>query len=128
MIATKTPTMSDNPIKELFAPVLCLVRIPMLDDAIDLLNRNAFGNSPEIFTGSATAAHRFRRRVQVGMVVANVPISTPMANHSVGAANDSFFGEHKVHGAEGARLHSPRRRSTSGRSTRPRATPYPTMD
>lgn len=92
--------------EELFGPVLCLVRTETLDDAIDLINRNPYGNGTAIFTGSGAAAHRFRRRVHVGMIGVNVPIPVPVAYYSFGGWNDSLFGEHKVYGPDGIRFYT----------------------
>ncbi|MBX5440756.1 MAG: CoA-acylating methylmalonate-semialdehyde dehydrogenase [Solirubrobacteraceae bacterium] len=89
---------------EIFGPVLGVVRVGSLDEAIALINRNRFANGAAIFTGSGEAARTFQRRVEVGMVGVNVPIPVPMAFHSFGGWKDSLFGDHHIHGPEGIRF------------------------
>jgi malonate-semialdehyde dehydrogenase (acetylating)/methylmalonate-semialdehyde dehydrogenase len=91
---------------EIFGPVLCVVRVPTLDDAIALINDGSFANGTAIFTSSGYAARRFQREVQVGMIGVNVPIPVPMAYYSFGGWKDSLFGDHHVHGEEGVRFYT----------------------
>ncbi len=53
---------------EIFGPVLSVLRVDTLDEAIALVNANPYGNGTAIFTRDGHAARRFRRQVQVGMV------------------------------------------------------------
>jgi malonate-semialdehyde dehydrogenase (acetylating)/methylmalonate-semialdehyde dehydrogenase len=92
--------------EELFGPVLAVVRVPALDEAIELINANPYGNGTVIFTQSGAAARRFQRGVHVGMIGINVPIPTPMAYYSFGGWKDSLFGDHHIHGAEGIRFYT----------------------
>jgi malonate-semialdehyde dehydrogenase (acetylating)/methylmalonate-semialdehyde dehydrogenase len=92
--------------EELFGPVLVVVRANTLDEAIELINANPYGNGTAIFTESGDAARRFQRGVHVGMIGVNVPIPTPMAYYSFGGWQDSLFGDHHVHGAEGIRFYT----------------------
>ncbi len=62
---------------EIFGPVLSVIRVDTLDQAIDLVNTNPYGNGTAIFTGDGHAARRFRREVQVGMVGINAPCRPP---------------------------------------------------
>jgi malonate-semialdehyde dehydrogenase (acetylating)/methylmalonate-semialdehyde dehydrogenase len=91
---------------EIFGPVLVVVRVDTLDDAIALINENSFANGTAIFTSSGGAARKFQREVQVGMIGVNVPIPVPMAYYSFGGWKDSLFGDHHVHGAEGIRFYT----------------------
>jgi malonate-semialdehyde dehydrogenase (acetylating) / methylmalonate-semialdehyde dehydrogenase len=91
---------------EIFGPVLSVLRVPSLDAAVDLVNANPYGNGTAVFTSSGAAARQFQRRVRVGMIGVNVPIPVPMAFHSFGGWNDSLFGDHHVHGAEGVRFYT----------------------
>jgi malonate-semialdehyde dehydrogenase (acetylating)/methylmalonate-semialdehyde dehydrogenase len=91
---------------EIFGPVMCVVRVPTLDDAIDLINNNQYANGTAIFTGSGQAARIFKRKVQVGMIGINVPIPVPMAFYSFGGWKDSLFGDHHIHGPEGVRFYT----------------------
>jgi malonate-semialdehyde dehydrogenase (acetylating)/methylmalonate-semialdehyde dehydrogenase len=91
---------------EIFGPVLCVIRVETLDDALDIINANPYGNGTAIFTASGKTARHFRRHVRVGMVGINVPIPVPMAFHSFGGWKQSLFGDHHVHGPEGVRFHT----------------------
>jgi malonate-semialdehyde dehydrogenase (acetylating) / methylmalonate-semialdehyde dehydrogenase len=86
---------------EIFGPVLAVLRAESLDDAIDLINRNPYGNGTAIFTRSGGAARRFQNEIEVGMVGINVPIPVPMAFFSFGGWKSSLFGDLHVHGMEG---------------------------
>jgi malonate-semialdehyde dehydrogenase (acetylating)/methylmalonate-semialdehyde dehydrogenase len=87
--------------EEIFGPVLSVLRVATVEEAIDLVNANPYGNGTAIFTSSGDAARRFQRGVQVGMIGINVPIPVPMAYYSFGGWKDSLFGDKHVHGAEG---------------------------
>jgi malonate-semialdehyde dehydrogenase (acetylating)/methylmalonate-semialdehyde dehydrogenase len=100
-----TPDMSIYR-EEIFGPVLSVVRVATLDDAIGLINANPYANGTAIFTSSGRAARAFQRRVHVGMIGVNVPIPVPMAFYSFGGWKDSLFGDHHVHGPEGVRFYT----------------------
>jgi malonate-semialdehyde dehydrogenase (acetylating)/methylmalonate-semialdehyde dehydrogenase len=91
---------------EIFGPVLSVLRVDDLGQAIDLVNANPYGNGTAIFTRDGGAARRFRRDVQVGMVGINVAIPVPMAYYSFGGWKQSLFGDAHVHGMEGVRFNT----------------------
>jgi len=91
---------------EIFGPVLAVVRVDTLTEAIDLINAGTYANGTAIFTGSGEAARTFQRQVQVGMIGVNVPIPVPMAFYSFGGWKDSLFGAHHIHGPEGIRFYT----------------------
>ncbi len=91
---------------EIFGPVLSVVRVDTLQEAIDLINANAYANGTAIFTSSGQAARTFQRQVQVGMIGVNIPIPVPMAFYSFGGWKDSLFGDHHIHGPEGIRFYT----------------------
>ncbi|MDQ3591428.1 MAG: aldehyde dehydrogenase family protein, partial [Actinomycetota bacterium] len=91
---------------EIFGPVLVVLRVASLDEALALVNANPYGNGTAVFTSSGEVARSFQRRVQVGMIGINVPIPVPMAYHSFGGWGDSLFGDHHVHGPEGVRFYT----------------------
>jgi malonate-semialdehyde dehydrogenase (acetylating)/methylmalonate-semialdehyde dehydrogenase len=91
---------------EIFGPVLSVLRPGDVDEAIDLINANPYGNGTAVFTNSGGAARRFVRGVKVGMVGVNVPVPVPMAYHSFGGWKDSLFGEHHMHGPEGVEFYT----------------------
>jgi len=92
--------------EEIFGPVLSVVRVPDLEAAIALINRNAYANGTALFTADGGAAREFLRRIQAGMVGINVSIPVPMAFHSFGGWKRSIFGDHAVHGPDGVRFYT----------------------
>ena len=92
--------------EEIFGPVLVVVRVRTLEEALALVDTHAFGNGTAIFTRSGAAAREFSSRVQCGMVGINVPIPVPMAFHSFGGWKRSLFGDHAIHGPEGVRFYT----------------------
>ena len=92
--------------EEIFGPVLSVVRVPSLEDAIALVNRNPYANGVALFTRSGHAARRFQEEIEVGMVGINVPIPVPMAFFSFGGWRSSLFGDLHVHGMDGVRFYT----------------------
>jgi malonate-semialdehyde dehydrogenase (acetylating)/methylmalonate-semialdehyde dehydrogenase len=92
--------------EEIFGPVLCVVRVPDLKSAIELINHHEFGNGASCFTSDGATARAFSREVQAGMIGINVPIPVPMAWHSFGGWKRSLFGDHHVYGEEGVRFYT----------------------
>jgi malonate-semialdehyde dehydrogenase (acetylating)/methylmalonate-semialdehyde dehydrogenase len=91
---------------EIFGPVLAVLRVKTLDEAIALVNSNPYANGTAIFTESGGAARRFENEVQVGMVGINVPIPVPVAFYSFGGWKNSLFGDLHVHGMEGVKFYT----------------------
>ena len=77
--------------EEIFGPVLVVMRADSHTQAIDIVNRNPYGNGTAVFTQSGAAARRFANEIQVGMVGVNVPIPVPMAFFSFGGWKSSLF-------------------------------------
>jgi malonate-semialdehyde dehydrogenase (acetylating)/methylmalonate-semialdehyde dehydrogenase len=92
--------------EEIFGPVLSVVRVESLGDAIALVNRNPYANGVALFTRSGYAARRFQEDIEVGMVGINVPIPVPMAFYSFGGWRNSLFGDLHVHGMDGVRFYT----------------------
>ncbi|CAN5398753.1 hypothetical protein BH23ACT6_BH23ACT6_04460 [soil metagenome] len=67
-------------VEEIFGPVLSVVRVPTLGEALALVNANPYGNGTAIFTADGGAARRYEREVQVGMVGVNAPIPVPVSS------------------------------------------------
>jgi malonate-semialdehyde dehydrogenase (acetylating)/methylmalonate-semialdehyde dehydrogenase len=91
---------------EIFGPVLSVVRVESLTDAIALINANPYANGTAIFTRSGHAARKFQQDIEVGMVGINVPIPVPMAFHTFGGWRASLFGDLNVHGMDGVRFYT----------------------
>jgi malonate-semialdehyde dehydrogenase (acetylating)/methylmalonate-semialdehyde dehydrogenase len=85
---------------EVFGPLLVVVRAETLDDAIQLIAENAYGNGAAIFTSDGAAARRFVREAEAGMIGINVPIPVPVGFYSFGGWGDSLFGDTHVYGPE----------------------------
>jgi malonate-semialdehyde dehydrogenase (acetylating)/methylmalonate-semialdehyde dehydrogenase len=79
--------------KEIFGPVLCIVDVPTLDDAIALINANPNGNGTAIFTQSGAAARKFEDEIDVGQVGINVPIPVPVPLFSFSGSRGSKLGD-----------------------------------
>jgi malonate-semialdehyde dehydrogenase (acetylating)/methylmalonate-semialdehyde dehydrogenase len=100
-----TPTMAVYR-EEIFGPVLAVVRVSSVVEAVELINSNPYGNGTALFTRSGEAAREFQRRVKVGMIGINVPIPVPMAYYSFGGWKASLFGDRHIHGPEGVSFYT----------------------
>ena len=86
--------------EEIFGPVLSVIRVETLDEAIELVNRSPFGNATSIFTSSGKAAREYSSRIEVGMVGVNVGVAAPMAFFPFAGWKNSFFGDLHAHGKD----------------------------
>ena len=91
---------------EIFGPVLTVLRVASYEDAVRLVDENAYGNGVALFTSDGGAARRFQFEVEAGMVGINVPIPVPMAYYSFGGWNQSLFGDTHMHGADGVHFYT----------------------
>ena len=92
--------------EEIFGPVLCVMRVPDYNTALELVNQHRYGNGVALFTQSGGVARRFASDVNVGMVGINVPIPVPVATHAFGGWKESVFGDLALHGQECAILYA----------------------
>ncbi|MGF9662290.1 CoA-acylating methylmalonate-semialdehyde dehydrogenase [Arthrobacter crystallopoietes] len=92
--------------EEIFGPVLAVVRVASIDEALEVINSNPYGNGTAIFTSSGAYARAFTRGVKVGMVGVNIPLPVPVAWHSFGGWKDSLFGDHHIYGPDGIRFYT----------------------
>lgn len=81
---------------EVFGPVLGLIHVETVDDAIALINSGNYGNMACIFTGSGASARKFRYEAQIGNIGINIGVAAPMAFFPFSGWKDSFFGD--LHG------------------------------
>jgi malonate-semialdehyde dehydrogenase (acetylating)/methylmalonate-semialdehyde dehydrogenase len=86
---------------EIFGPVLSVVRVDSLDDALNVINANPYGNGTALFTTDGGAARRFQTEVEVGMVGINVAIPVPVAVYPFGGWKQSLFGDTHAYGTDG---------------------------
>ena len=77
---------------EVFGPVLGLTRVRSVDEAIEVIARNPFGNASSIFTSGGASARKFRNEVPTGNVGVNIGVAAPMAYFPFSGWKDSFFG------------------------------------
>lgn len=99
--------------EEVFGPVLCVLRAESLDEALDTIDANRFGNGAAIFTTNGRSARTFQSRASAGMVGVNVPIPIPNAVYSFGGWKDSRFGDQHMAGTEGFRFYTKQKVVTS---------------
>src|SRR3989440_3081458 len=92
--------------EEVFGPVLNVMRMEDLDQAIEITNKSAYGNGTAIFTNSGKAAREFKHRVKVGMVGINVGVPATMAMFPFTGWGDSFFGDLHIQGKEGVQFYT----------------------
>jgi malonate-semialdehyde dehydrogenase (acetylating)/methylmalonate-semialdehyde dehydrogenase len=85
---------------EIFGPVLSLMQVETLDDALDICKRQPLANANSIFTTSGKAARTFRYEVPASMAGVNIGVAAPMSFFSFGGAKGSFLGDLKAHGRE----------------------------
>jgi malonate-semialdehyde dehydrogenase (acetylating)/methylmalonate-semialdehyde dehydrogenase len=78
---------------EIFGPVMVIVGVDTLDEAIALINSNPFGNGTGIFTQSGAAARKFQNEIDVGQVGINVPIPVPVPIFSFTGSRGSKLGD-----------------------------------
>ena len=86
--------------EEIFGPVLSVIRVKTLDEAIQLVNRSPFGNATSIFTSNGKSAREYSSRIEVGMVGINVGVAAPMAFFPFAGWKNSFFGDLHAHGRD----------------------------
>lgn len=95
-ILADVPRGSEIAQTEIFGPVLSLMHVNTIDEAIDLVNSGQYGNQASLFTSSGSAARKFRYEVEAGNVGINIGVAAPMAFFPFSGWKDSFFGD--MHG------------------------------
>lgn len=86
------PATSELTETEIFGPVLSLVHLNTVEEAIEWIGRSAFGNAASIFTTSGASARQFRKSVSTGNVGINIGVAAPMAYFPFSGWKGSFFG------------------------------------
>jgi malonate-semialdehyde dehydrogenase (acetylating)/methylmalonate-semialdehyde dehydrogenase len=90
--------------EEIFGPVMCVLRAKTLEEAIEIVNENPFGNGHSIFTQNGAYARQFQYNVTSGNVGINVGIVAPVAFFPFSGMKDSFFGVLHTQGQEAVRF------------------------
>ncbi|MGO8827807.1 MAG: CoA-acylating methylmalonate-semialdehyde dehydrogenase [Steroidobacteraceae bacterium] len=98
---------------EIFGPVMVIVGVNTLDDAIALVNANPFGNGTGIFTQSGAAARKFQSDIDVGQVGINVPIPVPVPFFSFTGSRGSKLGDLGPYGKQVVQFYTQTKTVTS---------------
>ena len=114
------PTILDNVApetdiarEEVFGPVLAVIRVGTLDEAIEVVNGSRFGNGTSIFTESGASVRRYRHDVEVGMVGVNIGVAAPVAFFPFSGWKDSFLGDLHAHGPDAVEFYTRKKTVTS---------------
>jgi len=114
------PTLIDNVTsdmpagsEEIFGPVLSIIRVDNLEDAIALENSNPYGNASAVYTTNGEIAQRVMGRVEAGMCGVNIGVPVPREPFGFGGWNDSKFGHGNITGWDGFRFWTRPRKITS---------------
>ncbi|MCM3586586.1 CoA-acylating methylmalonate-semialdehyde dehydrogenase [Mesobacillus maritimus] len=99
--------------EEIFAPVLSIVRVDNLEEAIELTNKSDFGNGACLFTDSSKAVRYFRENIEVGMLGVNVGVPAPMAFFPFSGWKNSFYGDLHANGSDGVEFYTRRKMLTA---------------
>ncbi|WP_449620646.1 CoA-acylating methylmalonate-semialdehyde dehydrogenase [Robertmurraya sp. Marseille-Q9965] len=99
--------------EEIFAPVLSIVRVNSLEEAIELTNQSDFGNGACLFTDSGSAVRYFRENIQVGMLGVNIGVPAPMAFFPFSGWKNSFYGDLHANGSDGVEFYTRRKMLTA---------------
>jgi malonate-semialdehyde dehydrogenase (acetylating)/methylmalonate-semialdehyde dehydrogenase len=91
---------------EIFGPVMVIVSVNSLDEAIGLINRNPFGNGTGIFTQSGAVARKFQSEIDVGQVGINVPIPVPVPVFSFTGSRGSKLGDLGPYGKQALQFYT----------------------
>ena len=103
---SKVKTDSEIYKTEIFGPVLLCMEVDTLDEAIELINKNPYGNGTSIFTASGRSARKFRHEIEVGQVGINVPIPVPLPFFSFTGWKQSFYGDLHAYGKQAVRFYT----------------------
>uniref|UniRef100_A0A0K0DIZ0 Probable methylmalonate-semialdehyde/malonate-semialdehyde dehydrogenase [acylating], mitochondrial n=1 Tax=Angiostrongylus cantonensis TaxID=6313 RepID=A0A0K0DIZ0_ANGCA len=92
--------------EEIFGPVLVVMEVEDLNEAIDIINKNPYGNGTAIFTSKGAIARKFTNEVDCGQVGVNVPIPVPLPMFSFTGSRSSFRGDMNFYGKSGINFYT----------------------
>ncbi|UIR30922.1 CoA-acylating methylmalonate-semialdehyde dehydrogenase [Priestia flexa] len=114
------PTIFDNVTQEMkiwqdeiFAPVLSIIRVNDLGEAIDIANASRFANGACIYTDSGSSVREFREKIESGMLGVNVGVPAPMAFFPFSGWKDSFYGDLHANGTDGVEFYTRKKMVTA---------------
>src|SRR5918994_7583188 len=90
--------------EEIFGPVLSVVRVESLDEAVEFTNASPFGNACSIYTENGAAVRHWREHIEAGMLGVNVGVAAPMAFFPFNGVKNSFYGDLHATGKDGVRF------------------------
>jgi malonate-semialdehyde dehydrogenase (acetylating)/methylmalonate-semialdehyde dehydrogenase len=112
IITGVTPSMTCYK-EEIFGPALVILTVDTLEEAIQLINANPYGNGTAIFTGSGAAARKFQHEIDVGQIGINVPIPVPLPFFSFTGSRASIRGDVHFYGKQGVSFYTQTKTITS---------------
>ncbi|HRX54449.1 MAG TPA: CoA-acylating methylmalonate-semialdehyde dehydrogenase [Verrucomicrobiales bacterium] len=89
---------------EIFGPVLTVLHVDTLDEALAIENANPYGNAASIYTSSGATARYFEERASAGMIGVNIGVPVPREPFAFGGWNESKFGIGDITGEDGIRF------------------------
>jgi malonate-semialdehyde dehydrogenase (acetylating)/methylmalonate-semialdehyde dehydrogenase len=92
--------------QEIFGPVLIVLEVDTLDEAIALINENPYGNGTSIFTSSGAVARKYQHEIKVGQVGINVPVPVPLPMFSFTGWRKSFYGDQHAYGKQAVKFYT----------------------
>ncbi|MDR7246060.1 MULTISPECIES: CoA-acylating methylmalonate-semialdehyde dehydrogenase [Priestia] len=98
---------------EIFAPVLSIVRVKTLEEAIEVANNSRFANGACIYTDSGASVREFRENIESGMLGVNVGVPAPMAFFPFSGWKDSFYGDLHANGTDGVEFYTRKKMVTT---------------
>ena len=99
--------------KELFGPILVILRMSSFEKALQAINDHPYGNGAVIFTQNGSAAQKFIDEAQAGMIGINIPVPVPIASHPFGGWKQSSFGSNPMHGMNSIDFYTKQKSITS---------------
>lgn len=114
------PTIFDNCTKEMkiikdeiFAPVVSIIRVSSLKEAVDIANNSDYANGSCIFTNDARAIRYFRENIDAGMLGVNLGVPAPVAFFAFSGWKNSFYGDLHANGRDSVEFFTRRKVITS---------------
>lgn len=98
---------------EIFAPVLSIIRVKSLEEAISLTNQSDFGNGACLFTKDGSDVRYFRENIEAGMLGVNIGVPAPMAFFPFSGWKNSFYGDLHANGTDGVEFYTKRKMVTA---------------
>jgi malonate-semialdehyde dehydrogenase (acetylating)/methylmalonate-semialdehyde dehydrogenase len=92
--------------EEIFGPVLCSMEADTLENAIEIINNNPYGNGTAIFTTNGATARKYTELIDVGQIGINVPIPVPLPMFSFTGSRGSFRGDTNFYGKQGIQFYT----------------------